>query len=134
MELTPVEREWLAGPLADLTPREREVALAVCEGGDHEHVAASLCIAVPTLRTHLMRIHQKLGAESKADVVRFVSARLLELYRTHGSAGGAAGFGGSSGRSAGSFSDVPGGERRGRSGAGASKPAMKRDLGQPTPA
>jgi|GEM_PF-587271 len=92
MELTERERRWLDGPLSGLTPREREVALAVCEGGDHEHVAASLCIAVPTLRTHLMRIHQKLGAESKVDVVRFVSARLLELYRERGATPDAGGF------------------------------------------
>jgi len=82
MSLNDAERRYLADSLADLTPREREVALAVCEGGDHERVASSLCIAVPTLRTHLMRIHQKLGAENKADVVRFVSARLLEGYRS----------------------------------------------------
>ena len=81
MEITRAERAWLDDALSALTTREREVAFAVCEGGDHEQVAASLCIAVPTLRTHLMRIHQKLGAESKVDVVRFVSARLLEIYR-----------------------------------------------------
>lgn len=87
LRLNEAEKRFLEGPLSDLTPREREVALAICEGGDHERVAASLCIAVPTLRTHLMRIHQKLGAENKADVVRFVSARLVEAYRTSGSKG-----------------------------------------------
>jgi DNA-binding CsgD family transcriptional regulator len=81
MALTETERAWLEGALSALTARERDVAFAVCEGGDHEQVAASLCIAVPTLRTHLMRIHQKLGAESKVDVVRYISARLLEFYR-----------------------------------------------------
>ena len=80
--LTEVERDFLESSLEGLTPREREVTFAVCEGGDHEHVAASLCIAVPTLRTHLMRIHQKIGAENKSDIVRFVSARLVEAYRT----------------------------------------------------
>lgn len=80
--LTEAEREYLTASLEGLTPRERDVTFAVCEGGDHEHVAASLCIAVPTLRTHLMRIHQKIGAENKSDIVRFVSARLVEAYRT----------------------------------------------------
>ena len=82
LSFTESELRYLDAHLADLTPREREVTVAVCEGGDHEVVAARLCIAVPTLRTHLMRIHQKLGAENKADIVRFVSARLLEAYRT----------------------------------------------------
>ena len=82
MRFTADELRYLDVLLAALTPREREVTVAVCEGGDHEEVAARLCIAVPTLRTHLMRIHQKLGAENKADVVRFVSARLVEAYRT----------------------------------------------------
>lgn len=80
--LTEDERDFLEDSLGGLTPRERDVTFAVCKGGDHEHVAASLCIAVPTLRTHLMRIHQKIGAENKSDIVRFVSARLVEAYRT----------------------------------------------------
>ncbi len=80
--LTEAERRVLEPSLEGLTPRERDVTFAVCAGGDHEHVAAELCIAVPTLRTHLMRIHQKIGAENKSDIVRFVSARLVEAYRT----------------------------------------------------
>ena len=41
-----------------------------------------LGIALPTLRTHLMRLNQKLRTGSKSDVVRHVASLLLEGYRT----------------------------------------------------
>ena len=77
------ERDHLIKAMTNLTPREREVACAVAEGGPNETIADRMCIAVPTLRTHLMRINQKLGTTSKADLVIFVAGRLLEGYRTH---------------------------------------------------
>lgn len=76
------ERQHLAGKLDRLTPREREVAYAVFLGGDNEALASRLCIAMPTLRTHLMRINQKLGTSSKSDIVQFVALSLLDGYRT----------------------------------------------------
>ncbi|MGP1310347.1 MAG: helix-turn-helix domain-containing protein [Phycisphaerales bacterium] len=82
MRLTPEERSALSGELDALTDREREVALAICDGGSNEAVAERLYIALPTLRTHLMRINQKLGTKSKGDVVRLMVGRLLEAYRT----------------------------------------------------
>lgn len=82
LELTPPEQQYLSRALTDLTAREREVLFAICGGGTNEILADRLCIALPTLRTHLMRLNQKLGSTSKGDVVRFVSSRLLEGYRT----------------------------------------------------
>lgn len=88
LELTRAEREHLVAALAQLTPREREVACAICSGAAggtagsaNEAVADRLCIALPTLRTHLMRINQKLGTASKGDLVRFMTSRLLDGYR-----------------------------------------------------
>lgn len=75
------ERRHLDGELASLTQRERDVVFAICAGGANEAVAERLAIALPTLRTHLMRVNQKLGTTGKADVVRFVLARLLDGYR-----------------------------------------------------
>jgi len=75
------ERKVLAKRLERLTPREREVAYAVFLGGDNEALASKLCIAMPTLRTHLMRINQKLGTTSKGDIVQYVAMSLLEAYR-----------------------------------------------------
>jgi len=75
------ERKQLARKLERLTPREREVAYAVFLGGDNEALANRLCIAMPTLRTHLMRINQKLGTTSKSDIVHYVAMSLLDAYR-----------------------------------------------------
>ncbi|MCA9310339.1 MAG: helix-turn-helix transcriptional regulator [Phycisphaerales bacterium] len=84
LELTDAEKTFLSRALTDLTAREREVLFEICGGGTNEILADRLCIALPTLRTHLMRLNQKLGSTSKGDVVRFVSSRLLEGYRGGG--------------------------------------------------
>lgn len=82
LAITHAERAALSADLAHLTEREREVVFAICEGGSNEAIAERLYVALPTLRTHLMRIHQKLGVKSKADVVRVMTGRLLALYRS----------------------------------------------------
>lgn len=79
--LSETEREYLDEVLAPLTDREKEVVYAICGGGRNEQIADRLCIALPTLRTHLMRLNQKLGTTSKSDVVRLVAGHLLEGYR-----------------------------------------------------
>lgn len=84
LRLSEPECRHLSSDLVALTDREREVVFAICSGGPNEAVAERLYIALPTLRTHLMRINQKLGTRSKADVVRFVVGRLLEGYRQNG--------------------------------------------------
>jgi DNA-binding CsgD family transcriptional regulator len=84
LRLLEAECRRLECDLDGLTDREREVVFAICSGGPNEAVAERLYIALPTLRTHLMRINQKLGTRSKADVVRFVVGRLLEAYRVTG--------------------------------------------------
>ena len=79
--LTQAEQAFLEARFHDLTRREREVIFALCTGGTNEGMAERLCIALPTLRTHLMRLNQKLGTSSKGDVVRLVAMRLLDAYR-----------------------------------------------------
>ena len=81
--LTEAEKSYLDDVLAPLTDREREVVYSICGGGRNEEIADRLCIALPTLRTHLMRLNQKLGTTSKSDVVRLVAGHLLEGYREH---------------------------------------------------
>jgi DNA-binding CsgD family transcriptional regulator len=75
------ERLELESAFSDLTNREREVLFALCDGGNNEHVADRLCIALPTLRTHLMRLHQKLGTSGKSELVGLVWRQLTEAYR-----------------------------------------------------
>ncbi|MFG0274344.1 MAG: helix-turn-helix transcriptional regulator [Phycisphaerales bacterium] len=81
LTLTPDEEAVLERRLDALTAREREVVRALCAGGPNEALADRLCVALPTLRTHLMRVNQKLGSESKDDIVRLVAACLLDAYR-----------------------------------------------------
>ena len=89
IRLTDREAAWLERRLTNLTPRERDVVRELCLGGSNEAVAERLYVALPTLRTHLMRINQKLGTRGKGDVVRYVVGFLLESYRNGqiGSAG-----------------------------------------------
>lgn len=86
LELNEAEKAMLDAHLSPLTEREREVVFAVCAGGQNTAVAERLYIALPTLRTHLMRINQKLGLRSKSDTIRFVLSRLLEGYRARSGA------------------------------------------------
>lgn len=79
--LHPLESAFLTARLGGLTERERQVLTAICRCGTNEDAAASLCIALPTLRTHLMRLNQKLGTTSKGDLLRLVASTLLEGYR-----------------------------------------------------
>lgn len=82
LQLLAHEVVYLRQQLQELTDREREVAFAVCTGGSNERMAERLCIALPTLRTHLMRLNQKLGTARKGDIVRMMASRLLDAYRS----------------------------------------------------
>lgn len=81
LQLMAHEVVFLREEMKDLTDRERDVAFAVCTGGSNERMAERLCIALPTLRTHLMRLNQKLGTVRKGDIVRILASRLLQAYR-----------------------------------------------------
>lgn len=89
LQLMAHEVVFLRMELKELTDRERDVAFAVCTGGSNERMAERLCIALPTLRTHLMRLNQKLGTVRKGDIVRMLASRLLDAYRAGELAAGA---------------------------------------------
>ncbi len=76
------ERAWLADRLPLLTDRELDVLFSVCEGGSNEEIADRLCVSVATLRTHLSRIHSKLGAGRKSDLIRLALGSLIDAYRS----------------------------------------------------
>lgn len=82
LQLLDHEVDYLSRSMKALTSRECEVVFSICRGGTNEWMADALRIALPTLRTHLMRLNQKLGTTSKGDVVRFVAKALLEGYRS----------------------------------------------------
>jgi len=55
--------------LRDLTPREREIALLVCEGHSNAEVAKRLSKSVLTIKTQLNAVFRKLGVESRAKLM-----------------------------------------------------------------
>lgn len=87
MTLTDEERRLVDGVLPDITNREREVLFEIVAGGTNERVAERMGVKLPTLRTHLMRLNQKLGSTSKSDLVRLVTQTIVLEYRERLSTG-----------------------------------------------
>ncbi|MFD4635974.1 DNA-binding response regulator [Lentzea sp. NPDC058436] len=52
-----------------LTSRQRQVLALVAEGKNDEHIANSLNVAVPTVRTHVRETRLRLGAHDRAHAV-----------------------------------------------------------------
>jgi DNA-binding CsgD family transcriptional regulator len=53
------------GALRELTPREREIALLVCEGCSNAEIARRLSKSVLTIKTQLNSAFRKLGVNSR---------------------------------------------------------------------
>ncbi|SMX77721.1 response regulator transcription factor [Brevibacterium antiquum] len=58
-----------AAALPDLTDREREILVLVARGETNSEIAASLFIAMQTVKTHVSRILYKLDARDRAQAV-----------------------------------------------------------------
>lgn len=64
--------------IAALTDRERDIALAIAEGLTNQQIADSQFISLPTVKTHIARIMQKLEADNRVTIaLTFYRARLL---------------------------------------------------------
>jgi DNA-binding NarL/FixJ family response regulator len=61
----PVRPGSAAQRVASLTDREREVAVVLARGLSNAEIAAELYLSVPTVKTHLSRILDKLGAANR---------------------------------------------------------------------
>lgn len=59
----------LHSPHASLTPREREVLLALAEGLTTKAIARRLGVALKTVESHKVRLFDKLGARTQAHAV-----------------------------------------------------------------
>jgi DNA-binding NarL/FixJ family response regulator len=71
------EREHL---LARLTPREREVLLALAEGLSDREIAQRLFVSKDTVHTHMVNLLGKLGVDSRMQALLFaVKAGLVTL-------------------------------------------------------
>lgn len=54
--------------LSSLTPREHEVAVAVGKGLSNAEIAARLYLSVPTVKAHVSRLFDKLGATNRVQI------------------------------------------------------------------
>ena len=51
-----------------LTVRERDIVQAVARGATNTEVAEELYVTVSTVKTHLARVQEKLGARNRVEV------------------------------------------------------------------
>jgi DNA-binding NarL/FixJ family response regulator len=71
----------VAGPLAehmgddDLTEREIEVLEGLCKGNRNRDIGELLCISEGTVKVHMSRILQKLGARDRTEAIAIATRR-----------------------------------------------------------
>jgi DNA-binding CsgD family transcriptional regulator len=58
----------LAGPVQELTPREREIATLAAGGASNREIAERLVVSVRTVENTLQRIYGKLGIRNRAEL------------------------------------------------------------------
>jgi DNA-binding NarL/FixJ family response regulator len=81
-QLAPVVTErlmarWKRPPKASLTERELDVLRCVARGEGNKQIAASLGIAEPTVKAHLVHIFEKLGADNRTAAARIAREQRL---------------------------------------------------------
>jgi DNA-binding CsgD family transcriptional regulator len=59
--------------LADLTPQEMQICLAVAEGATNREVAARFFLSPKTIETHLTNAYRKIGVRSRTELARLVA-------------------------------------------------------------
>jgi len=63
--------QTVASSLAELTAREEQVLRLVAWGYSNKEIAAQLDVSVKTIETHKAKAMQRLGLQSRIDIVRF---------------------------------------------------------------
>jgi DNA-binding NarL/FixJ family response regulator len=74
-----VARPRGAGPMTELTPREREVLALMAEGRSNASIAAAMTVTVGAVENHVTAIFDKLGLRPEPDTHRRVLAVLKYL-------------------------------------------------------
>jgi DNA-binding CsgD family transcriptional regulator/tetratricopeptide (TPR) repeat protein len=65
----------LAGPVAELTGREREIVTLAAGGSSNKEIADALVVSVRTVETHLQRAYTKLGVSSRTGLATVLRSR-----------------------------------------------------------
>jgi len=60
-----------ASPIKDLTVREREVLVLICEGLTDANIAKRLSVSLNTVRNHVASLYRKLGIHRRSEAVIF---------------------------------------------------------------
>jgi DNA-binding CsgD family transcriptional regulator len=68
--------------LMDLTDRENVILLQLAKGYANKEIAINLAISVPTVRTHLRRIYEKIGVRSRTEAVVKFFQRELSCFQS----------------------------------------------------
>lgn len=68
--------------IGQITPRESEVLRALAEGSRDKDISERLGVSVPTVRSHLRHILDKLGAESRTQALVFAVRRGIVEVKT----------------------------------------------------
>jgi DNA-binding NarL/FixJ family response regulator len=76
-------RRRSAGPLDELTPREREVLAAMAEGKSNRGIAQDLVVSETAVEKHVTRIFNKLGLGPSSTEHRRVLAVLTYMRNAH---------------------------------------------------
>jgi DNA-binding NarL/FixJ family response regulator len=71
-----------SSPLAELTPRERDVLAGLAEGKSNAAIAESLVLTKRAVEKHINSIFMKLGLAASEDVSKRVKATLIFLAET----------------------------------------------------
>ncbi len=66
------------GPLAELTPREREVLRLIARGYTYKELARRLSVSVKTVETHVSSVLRKLQLSSRHELTRWAADRGLD--------------------------------------------------------
>lgn len=75
-----VGRKRTAGPLDNLTPRERQVLALIAEGRSNGGIAQELVVTIAAIERHVTSIFDKLGLHTSPEVHRRVLAVLTYLH------------------------------------------------------
>ncbi|MEU9041868.1 MULTISPECIES: response regulator transcription factor [unclassified Kitasatospora] len=62
----------VAGPVEELTAREREIAEQVADGATNAEIGAGLFISPGTVKNHLASVQRKLGARNRVGIAAWV--------------------------------------------------------------
>ncbi len=66
--------------LRGLSPQDMRIIQMVAEGETNRHIAAELCLSLPTVKAHLSRIFKQLNVENRSSLAALATKGLDNLF------------------------------------------------------